>query len=118
MTTALTATAQPSLGAKFEWASALPATADAAGVAALTFMELHHVFDGDRPRLTASAEKRETFGGPLYYAAFEDIDTTEIRMPRAEGTEAKDFDAAQAALREAAQTRAFGMLKITVPTFF
>ena len=116
MTPGLVAGVQASLGATFEWAAATPETADAAGVAALSFLELHDVFDGDRPRLLANAEKRETFGGPIYFAASEDIDISEIRLPRAEGATPADFDPAQTALRAAASTRDFGTLKISVPT--
>ena len=116
MSTAPSSRAQASLGAQFAWASACPDTLDAAGVAALSFHDLADVFDGDRPRLRANAEKRDTYGGPLYFAAGEEIDVTEIRLPRAEGATPADFDAAQTALQTAAQARAHGTLKITVPT--
>lgn len=113
-------TAQQSIGAKFEWASATPDEPEtgetlAEKVGELNFKEMFDVFEGDRPKLMGNSEKRDTYGGPLYFASSEDIETTEIKMPRKEGANAGEFDAVQTALKDAAAKRDYGTLKISVP---
>lgn len=110
-----TKTAQQSLLAKFYWASAQPATLDQAGIDALTFQEIQDVYEGDRPKLVTETAKKDTYGGPLYYASSQSIDTVDFEAPRQEGATPADLSVSQAAVKASAEALAPGTLRISTP---